>query len=509
MITKRLYSTIESSKKVLGTLSNPNLVKTEAYINGKWVPSSSGETFTVTNPALYPNPESELATMQSMSEEDFNSAIESADIAFNKFKKTTGRYRSELLLKLYNLMISNKDDLAKLVVLENGKPYADALGEVNYAASFFQWFSEEAPRIYGDIIPSANGTNRILTFKQPIGVCGILTPWNFPLAMITRKLGAAIATGCTAVIKPASETPLSATALAFLAEEAGFPPGVINVLPSADASGLGKYLTEHPLIKKVSFTGSTPVGKILMNQSASTLKKLSFELGGNAPFIAFDDVDVDKAVSGAIASKFRSSGQTCVCANRIFVHEKIYDEFAKKFVDKLKNETVLGNPLASGVTHGPVIHDRSMKKVRQHIEDAVDKGATILLGGSKRPDLGENFHDLTVLGDATTEMLITQEETFGPVAPLIKFKTDDEVIKMANDTTVGLAGYFYANDVAKVFKIAEALNVGMLGVNTGAISEAALPFGGVGESGFGREGSKFGVEDYLVIKSAVLGGIEN
>lgn len=509
MLARRFYSTVESSKKVLASLTNPNLVKTKAYINGKWVPSSSGETFEVTDPALYPKPESELATVQSMSPKDFESAIEAANVTFNSFKHTTGRYRSELLLKLHQLMISNKEDLAKIVVLENGKPYADALGEVAYAASFFQWFAEEAPRIYGDIIPSANGNNRILTLKQPIGVCGIMTPWNFPLAMITRKVGAAVAAGCTTVIKPASETPLSATALAVLAEEARFPAGVINVLPSSDAVGVGELLTEHPLIKKISFTGSTSVGKILMKQSASTLKKLSFELGGNSPFIVFEDVDIDKAVAGAIVSKFRSSGQTCVCANRIFVHENVYDEFSRKLVERLTKIVSLGNGLDPKVNFGPLIHDRSMNKVRQHIDDAVSKGASILYGGNKRPELGENFHDLTVLGDVTTDMLITTEETFGPVAPLIKFKTDEEVIEMANDTSVGLAGYFFANDVSKVFKIAEALNVGMIGVNTGAISEAALPFGGIGESGFGREGSKYGVEDYLIVKSAVIGDIKS
>ncbi|EMG46823.1 UGA2 Succinate-semialdehyde dehydrogenase [NADP(+)] [Candida maltosa Xu316] len=500
-------STIESSAKVLSTFSNPNLIKTDGFANGKWIKSSSGETFKVTNPALYPNPEGEIATVQSLSVDDYKQTIDDAYTAFQKFKRTTGRSRSDLLLKLYNLMIENKEDLAKLVVLENGKPYADALGEVAYAASFFQWFSEEAPRIYGDIIPSANGKNRILTFKQPVGVCGILTPWNFPLAMITRKVGAAVATGCTTVIRPASETPLSALALAYLAEKAGFPPGVINVLPCARSSVVGKLITEHPLIKKVSFTGSTPVGKILMEQSASTLKKLSFELGGNAPFIVFEDADIDKAIAGVIISKFRSSGQTCVCANRVFVHEKVYDEFSKKLVEKL-SQTVMGNGLDPQVTHGPVVNEKSMKKVREHIDDAVGKGAKILFGGEKRPDLGANFHDLTLLGDVTPEMVICHDETFGPVAPLIKFSTDEEVIQMANDTNVGLAGYFFSQDVGKVFKIAEELNVGMIGVNTGAISESALPFGGVGESGFGREGSKYGVDDYLVIKSAVLGNIE-
>ncbi|CAI5758838.1 unnamed protein product [Candida verbasci] len=506
MFSKRFYS---SSSKMISQIKNQNLIKTKGFINGQWVSSSSNESFVVTNPALVPKNEAVIETVQSMTEDDYNKAIDYAYDSFEKFKKTTGRYRSGLLLRLYELMIENQEDLAKLCVLENGKPYADALGEVKYAASFFQWFSEEAPRINGDIIPSANPQNRILVLKQPIGVCGILTPWNFPLAMITRKVGAAIATGCTTVIKPASETPLSALAIAYLAQEAGFPEGTINVLPCKSSSMAGKLICEHPKIKKVSFTGSTGVGSILMKQSSSTLKKLSMELGGNAPFIVFDDVkDIDKAVQGAIASKFRSSGQTCVCANRLFIHESIYDDFKDKLISKLKETVVLGDGLKEGVTYGPVINERSMKKVREHIEDATGKGAKILFGGNKREDLGANFHDLTVLGDVTTEMQIFNDETFGPVAPLIKFKSDDEVIKMANDTQFGLAGYFYATDVSRVFKVAEAINVGMLGINTGAITEAALPFGGIGESGFGREGSKFGVDDYLIIKSCVLGSVD-
>ncbi|KAG7664226.1 uncharacterized protein J8A68_002240 [[Candida] subhashii] len=503
---RRSYSTVTSSAQVLSTFKNPELLKTKAFINGSWVSSTSGEKFDVNNPAL-PLSEGKIATVESMSDSDYNQAIDQARISFDKFKKTSGRSRAELLEELYNLMMKNQEDLAKLVVLENGKPYADALGEVKYAASFFKWFSEEAPRIYGDIIPSSNSKNRILAMKQPIGVCGILTPWNFPLAMITRKLGAAIATGCTSIIKPASETPLSALALGYLCEQANIPAGVVNILPSSDAAGVGKLITTHPGINKVSFTGSTAVGKILMKQAAGTLKKLSFELGGNAPFIVFEDANIDDAVVGAITSKFRSSGQTCVCANRIFVHEDVYEEFSTKLVAKLNETVELGNGLVDGVTHGPLIHDKSMKKVREHIEDATLKGANILFGGSKRPELGQHFHDLTVLGNVSTDMLITQEETFGPVAPLIKFSSEEEVIQLANHTNVGLAGYFFSNDIRRVFRVAEALNVGMIGANTGGISEAALPFGGVAESGFGREGSKYGLDDYLVTKSVVIGDV--
>ncbi|ODV77379.1 succinate-semialdehyde dehydrogenase NADP+ dependent [Suhomyces tanzawaensis NRRL Y-17324] len=497
----------QSSRQVLDGLKNQELIRTNGYINGKWVESSSGETFAVTDPAIYPKESAFIAEVSSMSVNDYETAIQAAHDSFKSFKKTTGRYRSELLLNLYRLMIENQDDLAKLIVLENGKPYADALGEVKYAASFFQWFSEEAPRIGGDVIDSQNYGNKIITLKQPVGVAGILTPWNFPSAMITRKLAAAVSTGCTTVIKPASETPLSALLLAYLAEKAGFPAGVVNVLPSHDSSGVGRVMCEHPLVKKVSFTGSTNVGKLLMSQSSSTLKKLSFELGGNAPFIVFEDADVDAAITGALISKFRSSGQTCVCANRIFVHESVYDEFTEKFVKLINEKTKLGYGLEEGITHGPVIHDRSFAKVRSHIDDAISKGAKLLAGGNPRPDLGENFHELTILGDVTSDMLISQEETFGPVAPIIKFSTEEEVIQFANDTDVGLAGYFFSRDVGRIFRVAEDLEVGMIGVNTGAISESALPFGGIKHSGFGREGSKYGADEYTVVKSVVLGGI--
>ncbi|CUM66273.1 uncharacterized protein PRCAT00003934001 [Priceomyces carsonii] len=496
------------STSALSQLKKQSLIKTQGYLNGKWVNSNANTTFEVFDPA-FDNESSKLADVSSFSEKDFNQAIDAAYSAFSTFKKTTGRQRSELLLDLYNLMMENQEDLAKLIVIENGKPLADALGEVKYAASFFQWFSEEAPRINGSIVPSATATNRIFTLKQPIGVCGIMTPWNFPAAMITRKLAAALAAGCTSVIKPATETPLSALALAHLADKVGIPPGVVNVLPAQDSSKIGKLICEHPKVLKVSFTGSTAVGKILMKQSSSTLKKLSMELGGNAPFIVFDDVDIDSAADGVIASKFRSSGQTCICANRIFVHESIYDEFSSKLVSKLEKTVKLGNGLVDGTTHGPLIHQKSMSKVRSHVEDAISKGAKLLFGGAKRPDLGKNFHELTVLGDVTSDMLIAQEETFGPLSPLIKFKSDEEVIKLANDTDVGLAGYFYSSNVQRIFKVAEELQVGMVGVNTGAISEAAMPFGGVQQSGFGREGSIYGVDEYLIKKSVVVGGIDN
>ena len=501
----RRYST--TNAKLFSDFKNPDLIKTLGYVNGKWVPGSGNQTFQVNNPAIFPQELAFLAQVADLSHTDLDSAIVSAASSFQTFKKSTGRHRSELLLNLYELMRLNENDLARLIVLENGKPFADAIGEVRYSASFLQWFSEEAPRIYGDVINSANPTNRIITLKQPIGVCGIITPWNFPSAMITRKLGAAIAAGCTTVIKPASETPLSALALAHLAEQAGFPAGVVNVIPSSDNVGSGKMITEHPLVLKVSFTGSTAVGKILMNQSASTLKKLSMELGGNAPFIVFEDADIEKAAAGAIAAKFRSSGQTCVCANRIFVHESVYDKFVAAFCKLVKEKTRLGNGLTEGVTHGPLIHQKSMHKVRSHIEDAKNKGAKVLLGGNKS-NLGENFHELTVLGDVTTEMDVANEETFGPVAPIFRFADEQDVIRISNLPEVGLAGYFFSNDIRRIFRVAEELHVGMIGVNTGAISEAALPFGGVGESGFGREGSKYGIDDYLVVKSLVLGGIE-
>lgn len=502
-----MYSALRrySTSRVLESLKNPALFRTQGYANGEWLASHS--TFGVYDPGLYPKPEAKIADVANYDKKDYDLAIEAASDAFKQFRSTTYRERASLLSNMHRLMMDNHNDLAKLIVYENGKPLADALGEVSYAASFFQWFAEMAPHVSGDTIASANKANRIMTVRQPVGVCGIITPWNFPAAMITRKLAAAVAAGCTTVIKPASETPLSALALAQLAEDAGFPKGVVNVIPSSKAAEAGAAISEHPLVKKVSFTGSTNVGKILMGQAAHTVKKCSFELGGNAPFIVFEDADIDAAVTGVIASKFRSSGQTCVCANRVFVHQSIYDSFSQRLVERLANTTVLGYGLNEGTTHGPVIHERSLAKVTQHIADAESKGAHVLLGGHTRPELGEYYHELTVLGNVTPEMQIFHDETFGPVCPLIKFSSEEEVVRMANDTEAGLAGYFYSNDVLRVFRVAEQLEVGMVGVNTGAISEAALPFGGVKESGFGREGSMYGLDDYTVLKSVVVGSI--
>lgn len=499
----RTYSKLASP--ILNSLNNPSLLQTKGLIDGQWVAATN--TFVVNDPGQRSGDVEPLAQVSCFGTEEYNAAIEAADAAFKTFRKTTARERADLLQRMYDGIMANKDDLAKLITLENGKPLADAQGEVKYAASFFKWFAEQAPHITGDVIQSSVPGSRILALRQPVGVCGIITPWNFPAAMIARKWAAAVAVGCTTVIKPASETPLTALAMGCLSQEAGFPKGVINILPSERSSDAGKAICEHKLVKKVTFTGSTNVGKILMKQSSSTLKKCSFELGGNAPFIVFEDAPIDKAVAGVIASKFRTSGQTCVCANRIFVHESIYDDFAKALVNKLQAETVLGYGLDDGTTHGPLIHEKSLHKVQEHITDATKLGADILFGGNSRPDLGPNYHELTVLGNVTLDMKICQEETFGPVCPLIKFSSTEEVLSQANDTDVGLAGYFYTNDISRVFNVAEALEVGMVGVNTGAISEASLPFGGIKESGFGREGSKYGFEDYTVVKSVVLGGM--
>lgn len=468
---------------------------------------AANNSFSVHDPGLSDGADSTLAIVSCFDAADYDNAIVAADTAFRLFRKTTARERGDLLQRMYDEIIANKDDLAKIITLENGKPYADAQGEVKYAASFFKWFSEQAPHITGDIIESSIAGTKILALRQPIGVCGIITPWNFPAAMIARKWAAAVAVGCSTVIKPASETPLTALAMGHLAQEAGFPKGVVNILPSERSSEAGKAICEHKLVKKVTFTGSTNVGKILMKQASSTLKKCSFELGGNAPFIVFEDAPIDKAVAGVLASKFRSSGQTCVCANRVFVHENIYDEFSKALVKKIQQSTLLGHGLEDGSTHGPLIHDKSIKKVKEHVQDAMNHGAEVLVGGNGRPDLGPNYHELTVLGNVTPDMKIFQEETFGPVCPLIKFSSEEEVLALANDTDVGLAGYFFTNDIQRVFKVAEELEVGMVGVNSGAISEASLPFGGIKESGFGREGSKYGYEDYTVVKSVVLGGL--
>jgi succinate-semialdehyde dehydrogenase/glutarate-semialdehyde dehydrogenase len=446
--------------------------------------------------------------MPEMDSSDTEAAISAAQAAFPAFRKTTGRERARMLRKWYQLMMDNQEDLARLITWENGKPIADARGEVAYAAGFFEWFSEEAPRLSGDTIPSTVPGNRIFTVKEPVGVCGLITPWNFPAAMITRKIGPALAAGCTVVAKSPGETPLTAAAIVELGERAGIPKGVVNIITALDNTPeVGKALCDSDIVRKISFTGSTRVGKLLMNQSSETMKKLSFELGGNAPFIVFDDAHLETAVAGAIASKFRSSGQTCVCANRIYVQKGIYDEFAKAFTEKVKGFKV-GYGYDQGVTHGPLIHERAIEKVAAHVKDAESHGGKVLIGGQKLPDLGSNFFQPTVIRDMTSSMALAQEETFGPVAGLFPFDTEADVVKLANASEVGLAGYFFSKDVQRVYRVAEALEVGMVGVNTGLISDAASPFGGVKHSGIGREGSRYGIDEYVTIKTVTLGGMD-
>ncbi|KAE8440954.1 hypothetical protein EG329_006168 [Mollisiaceae sp. DMI_Dod_QoI] len=485
-------------------LNDPSLLKTNvAYVNGEWVQAKSGKTFEVHDPSSGKL----IGTAPEFDAADTKLAIDAAAAAFPSFRTKTGRERSKLLRKWYDLMVENAEDIAKLITWENGKPLADAKGEAAYAASFFEWFSEEAPRVYGDTIPASIAGNRVVTIKEPVGVCGLITPWNFPAAMVTRKIGPALAAGCTVVAKSPGETPFTALALAELAHRAGIPKGVVNFVSALkNTAEVGEILTTSPIVKKVSFTGSTGVGKLLMKQSSSTLKKLSFELGGNAPFIVFDDADLDTAVAGAIASKFRSSGQTCVCANRIFVQSKIYDQFAENFAAKVKDFKV-GGGYTEGVTHGPLIHDRAISKVDAHVRDAEKKGGKVIQGGQKMPELGPNFFQPTIITGMTTDMALAKEETFGPVAGLFKFETEEEVVKIANSAEVGLAGYFFSRDLQRVTRVAEALEVGMVGVNTGLISDAAAPFGGVKESGFGREGSKYGIAEYQVTKMITYGGM--
>lgn len=481
-------------------LTNQSLFKTQAYVNGEWVSATSGKTFQVKNPG---NGEI-LAEIPELDVPEVQNAIIHAKEGFEEFSNVSPRQRSKILRKWYDLVQENKSDLIKLVSLENGKAIPDSEAEINYAASFLEWFAEEAPRIYGDTISVQNPSNRVYTIKQPIGVCAFITPWNFPAAMVTRKAGAAIAAGCLVILKPAKETPLTALALAHLAELAGVPKGVFNVVTSLqNTRKIGLELCLNKTVKKLSFTGSTGIGKVLMQQSALTLKKLSLELGGNAPFIVFDDADVDAAVTGLIQNKFRCTGQTCVCANRVFVHESVHDEFARKLVDKVQ-EFKVGYGLDSSVTHGPLVNVAAVEKVNEHVKDAVDRGARVLLGGTALPEFGDTYFAPTVLTDVTTDLLCTQEETFGPVAPIIKFRDESEVVKLANQADVGLASYFYTSNVQRAYRVAEKIEAGMVGVNSGAISDSAFPFGGVKESGFGREGSKYGLDEYLVLKSVTV-----
>ena len=478
-------------------LNDSSLFKQQCYINGEWRNAEDSQTIEVTNPATG----EVLGAVPKLKGNETRQAIEAADAAWPDWRAKTAKQRSAVLRRWFDLMIENQDDLARIMTLEQGKPLAESKGEVVYGASFVEWFAEEGKRIYGDTIPGHLADKRIVVIKQPIGVVAAITPWNFPNAMITRKCAPALAAGCPVVIKPASETPYSALALAELAERAGFAPGIINVV-TGSAKDIGGELTSNPIVRKLSFTGSTEIGKLLMRQCADTMKKVSMELGGNAPFIVFDDADLDAAVQGAMASKYRNTGQTCVCANRLYVQDGIYDEFAGKLTEAV-NAMKVANGLEDGATQGPLINQAAVDKVKEHIDDAVSKGAEVIAGGQAH-ELGGNFFQPTVLANVTGDMLITHEETFGPVAPLVRFETEDQVIAMANNVEVGLAGYFYSRDMGRIWRVAEAMETGIVGVNTGLISTEVAPFGGIKESGSGREGSKYGIEDYVEVKYICL-----
>ncbi|MFV3413962.1 NADP-dependent succinate-semialdehyde dehydrogenase [Pseudomonas nitroreducens] len=481
-------------------LNDAKLFRQQAYIDGSWVDADNGQTINVNNPAT----NEIIGTVPKMGADETRRAIEAADKALPAWRALTAKERANKLRKWFDLMIANQDDLARLMTIEQGKPLAEAKGEIAYAASFLEWFGEEAKRIYGDTIPGHQPDKRIIVIKQPIGVTAAITPWNFPSAMITRKAGPALAAGCTMVLKPASQTPYSALALAELAERAGIPKGVFSVV-TGSAGEVGGELTSNPIVRKLTFTGSTEIGRQLMAECAKDIKKVSLELGGNAPFIVFDDADLDAAVEGALISKYRNNGQTCVCANRLYVQDGVYDAFVEKLkaaVAKLN----IGNGLEQGVTTGPLIDSKAVAKVEEHIADAVSKGAKVLTGG-KPHALGGTFFEPTILVDVPKSALVSKDETFGPLAPVFRFKDEAEVIAMSNDTEFGLASYFYARDLARVFRVAEQLEYGMVGINTGLISNEVAPFGGIKASGLGREGSKYGIEDYLEVKYLCLGGI--
>jgi succinate-semialdehyde dehydrogenase/glutarate-semialdehyde dehydrogenase len=477
-------------------LKDPSLFKEEAFINGNWVKSSSGKTFPINNPAS----NEIIAQVSNLDASDADKAIAAANAAFPKWRDITGKERAGLMRKWFDLILQNKDDLAILMTLEQGKPLTESAGEIVYGASFIEWFAEEAKRVSGTIPTTIWGDKRFMVLKQAVGVCVAITPWNFPNAMITRKIAPAMAAGCTIVIKPAEQTPLSALALAELAIRAGIPAGVMNIVTAdADQSvAIGKTLCASPIVRHLSFTGSTEVGRILMSQCAPTVKKLGLELGGHAPFIVFEDADIDAAVAGAIASKYRNSGQTCVCANRIYVHKKVHDVFVEKF-SKAVQAIKVGNGMDAGVSQGPLIDHAALEKVERHIADALSKGAKLVTGGKPSP-LGGTFYEPTVLANVTSNMLITYEETFGPVAPIIPFESDEEVVQLANNSQYGLASYFYSRDIGRIWKVAEALEYGMVGVNSGIIANEVVPFGGVKQSGLGREGSVFGMDEYLELK---------
>lgn len=479
------------------------LLHTQAYISGQWCHASDNTRFAVTNPAT-----GELIVeVADCGAIETEQAIQAAASALPGWRSQTAKQRAQILQRWLTLIMQHQQPLAELLSLEQGKPQAEAQGEIAYGASFIEWFAEEGKRVYGETIPSPLPGRRIATIKQPIGVVAAITPWNFPNAMITRKVAPALAAGCTVVLKPAPETPLSALALAQLAEQAGIPPGVLNVVPGLNAVEIGGVLTQSPLVRKLSFTGSTRVGRLLMAQSAPTVKKLSLELGGNAPFIVFDDADIDAAVQGALAAKFRNSGQTCVCANRILVQQSIYDEFSRRLVQAVQALQV-GPATDPASRQGPLINQLALKKVQSHISDALEHGASLLAGGVPHP-LGGLFFQPTVLINVDSRMRIAHEETFGPVAPLMRFSSEQEAIDLANQSEFGLAGYFYSRDIGRIWRVAEALEVGMVGINEGIISTEVAPFGGIKQSGLGREGSGYGIEDYLEVKYLCFGGIEN
>lgn len=482
------------------TLKDSGLFRQLCLINGQWIAAANGQTLPVTNPATG----AEIGHVPKLGAEETANAIAAANGAFPAWRAKSAKERSKILRRWYELMVEHREDLAIILTAEQGKPLAEARGEIDYAAAYFEWFAEEGKRIYGDVIPPSATDKRIVVLKEPIGVCAAITPWNFPSAMITRKAGAALAAGCPMVLKPASATPFSALALAELANRAGVPAGVFNVV-TGSAGAIGGEMTANPIVRKLTFTGSTEIGKELMAQSAATMKKLSMELGGNAPFIVFDDADVDAAVAGAIASKYRNTGQTCVCTNRFIVQDGIYNAFAEKLAIAV-SALRIGDGLKGVTEQGPLIDQAAVAKVEEHIADALAKGAKVLCGG-QRHALGGNFFEPTILTDVTAAMAVAREETFGPVAPLFRFKTEEEAIQLANDTEFGLAAYFYSRDNARVWRVAEAIEAGMVGINTGLISNETAPFGGIKQSGNGREGSKYGLDDFLEIKYLCIGGI--
>ena len=481
-------------------LKDPTLFREACYIDGKWLAADSNQTIDVTNPASG----EVLGTIPKMGADETRRAIEAANAAYPAWRAKTAKERATILRKWFDLMMENQEDLAKMMTAEQGKPLKESMGEIVYAASFIEWFAEEGKRVYGDVIPQHAPGKRIVVTKEPIGVCAAITPWNFPSAMITRKCGPALAAGCTMVVKPATATPYSALALAVLAERAGVPAGVFSVV-TGSSGAIGGEMTSNPIVRKLTFTGSTEIGKLLMEQCAGTVKKTSMELGGNAPFIVFDDADIDEAVLGAMASKFRNTGQTCVCANRLLVQDGVYEEFSKKLAAAVE-EMRVGDGLKGETEQGPMIDMAAVEKVEEHIQDAVAKGAKIISGGA-RHDLGGTFFQPTVLANVNTDMKVTREETFGPVAPLYRFETEEQALRMANDTEFGLAAYFFSRDIGRVWRVMEGLEYGIVGVNEGIISTEVAPFGGMKESGTGREGSKYGIEDYLEIKYGLIGGI--